>query len=94
MTSNLYEAVYKCIMCCDVNDKLELTSEYEKLWKLDNLGLRDNSAPIKIINPGRPVKPVLVTPDKLPRRGLGTQQGRIIFMHALAHIEFNAINLA
>jgi len=38
--------------------------------------------------------PVLVTPDKLPRRGMGTQQGRIILMHAIAHIEFNAINLA
>lgn len=94
MTSNLYEAAYECIMCCDANDKLELTAKYEKLWKSDNLGLHDNSAPIKIINPGRPVKPGLVTPDKLPRRGMGTQQGRIILMHAIAHIEFNAIDLA
>jgi uncharacterized ferritin-like protein (DUF455 family) len=94
MSSNLYEAAYECIMCCDVNDKLELTSKYEKLWKSDNLSLYDSSAPIKIINPGRPVMPVLVTPDKLPRRGMGTQQGRIILMHAIAHIEFNAINLA
>ena len=94
MVSNLYEAAYECILCCDVNDKLELTSKYEKLWKSDNLDLDDNSAPIKIINPGRPLKPGLVTHDKLPRRGMGTQRGRIILMHAIAHIEFNAINLA
>ncbi|RKZ49598.1 MAG: DUF455 domain-containing protein [Gammaproteobacteria bacterium] len=94
MTSNLYEAAYQCIMCCDVNNKLELTSKYEKLWKSDDLGLHDNSAAVKIINPGRPVKPELVTPDKLPRRGMGTPQGRIILMHAIAHIEFNALNLA
>jgi uncharacterized ferritin-like protein (DUF455 family) len=94
MTSNLYEAAYECITCCDVNDKLELTSRYEKSWKSDNLGLHDNSVPVKIRNPGRPERPELVVPDKLPRRGMGTQQGRTILMHAIAHIEFNAINLA
>jgi uncharacterized ferritin-like protein (DUF455 family) len=94
MASNTYDAAYECIMCCDIDDKLKLTSKYEKLWKSEDLDLYDNSAPIKIIKPGRPLKPELVTPDKLPRRGMGTQQGRIILMHAIAHIEFNAINLA
>ena len=43
---------------------------------------------------GRPDKPKLVSPKKLPRRGIGTEQGKYCFLHAIAHIEFNAINLA
>src|SRR5688572_11961069 len=44
--------------------------------------------------PGRPERPVLVHPREVPHRGLGTQQGRAALIHAIAHIEFNAINLA
>lgn len=43
---------------------------------------------------GRPDRPVLVRPGDLPRRGLGSIEGRIALLHAVAHIEFNAINLA
>ncbi|MEX2499152.1 MAG: ferritin-like domain-containing protein [Wenzhouxiangellaceae bacterium] len=43
---------------------------------------------------GRPQRPELVSPASLPRRGLGSVQGRIALLHAVAHIEFNAINLA
>lgn len=42
---------------------------------------------------GRPGKPELVNPGRLPRRGLGTLAGRQALVHAVAHIEFNAINL-
>ncbi len=45
--------------------------------------------------PGRPPRPELVGPKKLPkRRALSTVAGRFALLHALAHIEFNAINLA
>jgi uncharacterized ferritin-like protein (DUF455 family) len=44
--------------------------------------------------PGRPEKPELVSPLSVKRRSMNTQQGRAILIHALAHIEFNAINLA
>jgi uncharacterized ferritin-like protein (DUF455 family) len=44
--------------------------------------------------PGRPDWPKLVDPRELPRRGLGSVQGRVALVHSLAHIEFNAINLA
>ncbi len=43
---------------------------------------------------GRPPRPRLVEPRELPRRRLGSEQGRIALLHSLAHIEFNAINLA
>ncbi|WP_144156376.1 ferritin-like domain-containing protein [Paraburkholderia sp. BCC1885] len=44
--------------------------------------------------PGRPERPELVEPRKLGRRGMQSPEGRAVLLHALAHIEFNAINLA
>ncbi|AQW29004.1 ferritin-like domain-containing protein [Ralstonia syzygii subsp. celebesensis] len=45
--------------------------------------------------PGRPAAPVLVPPNEVPRRrAIDTPHGRAVLLHALAHIEFNAINLA
>ncbi len=44
--------------------------------------------------PGRPAQPTLVPPNKVPYRGLGTPEGRAALIHAVAHIEFNAVNLA
>jgi uncharacterized ferritin-like protein (DUF455 family) len=44
--------------------------------------------------PGRPVRPELVDPRKLKRRSMQSPEGRAVLLHALAHIEFNAINLA
>lgn len=44
--------------------------------------------------PGRPAKPELVPPLQVGRRSMGTPEGRAMLVHALAHIEFNAVNLA
>lgn len=44
--------------------------------------------------PGRPAKPELVEPKQLLQRKLNTLEGRAALIHAVAHIEFNAINLA
>jgi len=44
--------------------------------------------------PGRPPRPALVEPRGLGRRSISSAQGRAVLLHALAHIEFNAINLA
>ncbi|TDV20794.1 ferritin-like domain-containing protein [Paraburkholderia caballeronis] len=44
--------------------------------------------------PGRPACPELVEPRGLKRRSMSTPHGRVVLLHALAHIEFNAINLA
>lgn len=45
-------------------------------------------------SPGRPDKPELVAPSALKTRSVHTTVGRAALLHALAHIEFNAINLA
>ncbi|HEY3596450.1 MAG TPA: ferritin-like domain-containing protein [Paraburkholderia sp.] len=44
--------------------------------------------------PGRPARPELVEPRRLGRRSMQSEEGRAVLLHALAHIEFNAINLA
>ena len=44
--------------------------------------------------PGRPAQPALVPPRLVGRRSMVTAEGRAMLVHALAHIEFNAINLA
>jgi len=44
--------------------------------------------------PNRPDKPEMVDPRTIPRKGLGKVEGRIALLHAVAHIEFNAIDLA
>jgi len=49
------------------------------------------SAPVR---PGRPERPLLVEPGLVPRRSPFTPAGHAALMHSIAHIEFNAINLA
>ena len=44
--------------------------------------------------PGRPLRPCLVDPAALPRRSPFTIEGRAALLHAVAHIEANAVNLA
>lgn len=44
--------------------------------------------------PGRPARPHLVPPKQVRGRSPATPEGRAALLHAIAHIEFNAINLA
>ena len=44
--------------------------------------------------PGRPARPLLVLPKEVPRRSPYTPEGHAALVHSIAHIEFNAINLA
>jgi uncharacterized ferritin-like protein (DUF455 family) len=44
--------------------------------------------------PGHPERPVLMRHTEVARRSPATAQGRAVLIHAIAHIEFNAINLA
>lgn len=44
--------------------------------------------------PGRPSNLKFVSPQQVPRRSVHSVQGRAALLHSLAHIEFNAINLA
>lgn len=45
------------------------------------------------MQPGRPAVPVLLDPREMPKRGAGSEKGRAALLHAIAHIELNAIDL-
>ncbi|MGB3069140.1 MAG: ferritin-like domain-containing protein [Ottowia sp.] len=47
-----------------------------------------------VLLPGRPARPELIAPGKVPQRSVHTPEGRAALIHAICHIEFNAINLA
>ena len=59
-------------------------------FKLDSGASIEETAGI----PGRQVRPELVHPRQVGRRSMATIEGRAMLVHALAHIEFNAVNLA
>jgi len=62
-------------------------------WRLGRLAWEfDTPLPDR---PARPARPELLPPGRMPRRGKGgSERGRIALWHALAHIEFVAIDLA
>ncbi len=78
--------------CPDPEAKAEQAIQLYEAWQESNALPSEYPAPN--MNPGRPAKPALVPPADVPRRRMGSTKGKAALMHAVAHIEFNAINLA
>ena len=91
---NLFGAAYRCIMIEDPDEKVDQTHLVANQWREEELTIDNNKSPESIEIPGRPEKPLLVNPRVLPRRSFHTEEGRAALLHAITHIEFNAINLA
>jgi uncharacterized ferritin-like protein (DUF455 family) len=68
----------------------------QSLWPWPDAGTVDVAArwSVPVGVPGRPVRPTLIPPAQVPQRSPYTPQGLAALMHAVCHIEFNAINLA
>lgn len=83
----------QALCTCDVDLKLarvrDLCSPGAALALAPHACL-DAGAPL----PGRPARPELIDPAQVPRRNPNTLPGRAALIHAICHIEFNAINLA
>src|SRR5690349_19535231 len=92
---SLFAAAQRCLAEAEPAAKVALTHEAAAAFRAGALSIPgDAPPPAPIAAPGRPVKPRLVHPRDVPQRGMGTVEGRAAFLHAIAHIEFNAINLA
>ena len=84
-----------CLRLADPAAKLAASARAAQDFAAGLLTVETGAPPPEPIPvPGRPPRPRLVSPRALPRRGLGTPEGRLALLHAVAHIEFNAINLA
>lgn len=87
--SKFLSLVETALLTFDLDEKISLVKE---ITLEDPLPLHPE--PRRLQAPGRPERPILISPKAVPKRGLGTVEGRAALLHALAHIEFNAVNLA
>lgn len=79
----------------DAPRKAELSRQLAQQWRDGEVATDPSDEPVQHIeSPGRPDRPVLVYPQDVPRRSLSTPEGYAAMIHAITHIEFNAINLA
>lgn len=76
--------------------KLALTAALAADWRAGRLnrGPLPANGPTTVPAPGWPASLRLVEPKAVPHRSVGTREGRAGLIHAMAHIEFSAINLA
>ena len=92
---SLFDAAHACLRADTPEAKLARTFETAEAFACGELAMPDDApGPEPIRMPGRPPRPRLVPPREVPKRGLGTREGKAAFVHAIAHIEFNAIDLA
>ena len=93
--TELRQAAQSCLAEQDAARKAESVRLLAQAWLSDELTLDTHAALTTTLPiPGHPAKPELVAPRLVKRRSMITHEGRAILIHALAHIEFNAINLA
>ena len=92
--TDLFELGRDCLLADSPEDKVQLTYAAAQRLRDGHCRLDSHAAAVEIDTPGRPARPPLVRPAELVQRKLTSPAGRAAFIHALAHIEFNAINLA
>ncbi len=91
--TSIAAAVRAALLTCDPIAKAMAARAAARDWRLGRLAPVFNVAMPD--RPGRPAKPELLAASQMPRRGRGqSDRGRIALWHALAHIEFSAIDLA
>lgn len=93
-SSNLFDCAAVCLHTRDPFEKAVRTTALYENWMSALMVIELTDTPQRITVPGRPDKPELVAPKDLSKRSAYTTEGRAALIHALCHIEFNAINLA
>ena len=90
----LLQQVEAAIFESDVASKCDRVQVLRRDWSAGELDYVVAMKILPIDDPGRPERPLLVDPRKLQRRSIATETGCLRLLHAFAHIEFNAINIA
>ncbi|WP_319823484.1 ferritin-like domain-containing protein [Thalassovita sp.] len=95
MTRTLTQMAVEVLTTADGRAKTALSHQYAAEW----FAARKAGAPIPVgtanppLQPARPEKPDLLDPRDVPRRRPGSVLGRTALLHAVAHIELNAVDL-
>ncbi len=91
---SLTRAARCCLESTEAEEKLTATASAVEQWRSGSLEIDHGTGAGPPFAPGYPRALRLVNPLDVPRRRLSNDKGHIAAVHALAHIEFNAINLA
>lgn len=90
---NAFELAFNALMQNNTHEKIKLVDQLHTLKDQKNLDYQAKHPVICVQTPGRPSKPNLVRFQSIPKRDK-SDLGFIKTIHAICHIEFNAINLA
>jgi uncharacterized ferritin-like protein (DUF455 family) len=91
--TSLADAAALILATADPAEKVRLSELTAQAWARGRLSHGCGTTPPD--RPARPARPVLQSPTDVPRRRINTAiRGRVALLHALAHIELNAIDLA
>ncbi len=93
-TESLFTRSLACLRESDVDAKCAQVHALVEDFNTGALGIEGAAPPEAIAEAGRPARPVLAPAFEVRRGSPRTPEGRASLIHALAHIEFNAINLA
>jgi uncharacterized ferritin-like protein (DUF455 family) len=91
---NLFTQALSCLLLDDPEEKTAATYALQENWLAGLLKVQPLAEISPLPSPGRPDRPELVDAREVPRRNFTSVKGRLTLVHAIAHIEFNAINLA
>ena len=91
----LAEMAVEVLTTADGREKCAVSKRHAETW----FAAREAGTPIPVgtatppLHPSRPARPELLPPRDVPRRRPGSPQGRVALLHAVAHIELNAVDL-
>lgn len=95
MHNELFSSALACLQCQNADAKLAHVAALRHAWLAGEITQAPELSPVIAVPvPGRPDKPEMVSALAVDKRKLSTPEGRAALIHSLAHIEFNAINLA
>ena len=91
--ATLGQAAVDVLNTADATEKARRSQEHAQAWREERLAWAFDAPPPE--RPARPAHPQLLPANQMPKRGkAGSLSSRINLLHALAHIELNAIDLA
>ena len=90
----LFSQLQAALLATDPSTKCALTQSLQQAALAGELQWDSDAPCLDFARAGQPDKPVLVDPKQVKPRKMATPEGYAALLHAVAHIEFNAINLA